>query len=133
VDPPRVVMLLMTAFAALALALAAVGIYGVMAYTVSHRRRELGLRLALGARPGDVLRLVVGEALGLTAAGALAGVAAAAAGGRLLAGLLYGVRPADPVTMLAVVTVVLGVGLAACVAPGRRAAHTDPARTLRED
>jgi predicted permease len=133
VDPPRLVMLLMTAFAALALTLAAVGIYGIMAYTVSHRRRELGLRLALGARPRDVLRLVVGEAVGLTAAGAVLGVAAAAAGGKLLAGLLYGVRPADPATMLAVVTVVLGVALAACAAPGRRAALTDPARTLRED
>jgi predicted permease len=133
VDPPRLVMLLMTAFAALALALAAIGIYGILSYTVSHRRRELGLRLALGARPADVLRLVVGEALALAAVGALAGAAAAAAGGRLLAGLLYGVRPADPLTTAAVTAVVLGVALVACLGPGRRAALTDPARTLRED
>jgi len=133
VDPPRLVMLLMTAFAALALLLAAVGIYGILSYTVQHRRREFGVRLALGARPADVLRPVVGEALGLAAAGAALGVAAALAGGRFLASLLYGVTPADPLTMLVVVSVVLAVAVASSLLPGRRAARTDPGRTLRDD
>lgn len=133
VDPPRLVMLLMTAFAVLALVLAAIGIYGTLSHMVNQRRREIGLRLALGARPSDVLRLVLSEALGLAVAGALIGVAVAAASGRLLSGFLYGVRPADPITMVAVVTVVLAVALVSCVAPGRRAARTDPARTLREE
>jgi ABC-type antimicrobial peptide transport system permease subunit len=123
----------MTAFAALALLLAAVGIYGILSYTVQHRRREFGVRLALGARPADVLRPVVGEALGLAAAGAALGAAAAVAGGRFLAGLLYGVRPADPITIAAVVALVMTVTLAAAALPGRRAARTDPGRTLRDD
>jgi predicted permease len=133
VDPPRLVMLLMTTFAALALLLAAIGIYGILSYTVQHRRREFGVRLALGARPADVLRPVVGEALGLAAAGAALGAAAAVAGGRFLAGLLYGVRPADPITIAAVVALVMTVTLAAAALPGRRAARTDPGRTLRDD
>jgi len=133
VDPPRLVMLLMTTFAALALLLAAIGIYGILSYTVQHRRREFGVRLALGARPADVLRPVVGEALGLAAAGAALGAAAAVAGGRFLAGLLYGVRPADPITIVAVVALVMTVTLAAAALPGRRAARTDPGRTLRDD
>ncbi|AHG89021.1 permease [Gemmatirosa kalamazoonensis] len=133
VDPPRLVMLLMVAFAAVALLLAAVGIYGILSYTVQRRRREFGVRLALGARPSDVLRPVVREALGLALGGAAIGVALAVAGGRFLAGLLYGVTPADPLTMLAVVSVVLAVTLASSVLPGRRAARTDPGRTLRDD
>jgi predicted permease len=132
-DPPRLVMMLMTAFAALALVLAAIGIYGILSYTVQHRRREFGVRLALGARPADVLRPVVGEALRLALGGAVLGVALAVAGGRFLAGLLYGVTPADPLTLVAVVSVVLAVTLASSVLPGRRAARTDPGRTLRGD
>jgi ABC-type antimicrobial peptide transport system permease subunit len=124
-------MLLMTAFALLALALAAIGIYGILSYTVSQRGQEIGVRMALGARPRDVLSLVVREGVGLALAGVALGVAAAAASGRLLAGLLYGVRPADPLTLGGVVLVVLAVALAACAAPGRRAALTDPVRTLR--
>ena len=110
-----------------------IGIYGILSYTVQHRRREFGVRLALGARPSDVLRPVVREALGLALGGVAIGVALAVAGGRFLAGLLYGVTPADPLTMLAVATVVLAVTLASSVLPGRRAARTDPGRTLRED
>jgi putative ABC transport system permease protein len=133
VDPPRLVMMLMSAFALLSLTLAAIGIYGILSFSVSQRRREIGVRLALGARPRDVLRLVVGETLGLTAAGALIGVAVAIAGSRLLASLIYGVRPADPLTIVAVVGLVMVVAATACVVPGRRAALIDPARTLHEE
>ncbi|MBV9880924.1 MAG: FtsX-like permease family protein, partial [Gemmatirosa sp.] len=133
VDPPRLVMLLMLTFAALALTLAAIGIYGILSFTVTHRRREFGVRLALGARPRDVLRPVLREALGLAVAGAVAGLAVALAAGRFLAALLYGVRPADPLTMAAVVALVVGVALVSCIMPGRRASHTDPAVTLREE
>lgn len=130
-DPPRVLMSLMAGFAGLALALAGIGIYGILSYTVSARRREIGIRLALGARPLDVLRLVMREGLVLAATGAALGVAVAAAGGRLLSSLLYGVRPTDPLTLGVVTVLVLGVALVACAAPGRRAALTEPTRSLR--
>jgi putative ABC transport system permease protein len=100
---------------------------------VTQRRREIGVRLALGARPVDVLRMMVGETLALTLIGALIGVSATIAGGRLLASLMYGVTPADPITIAGVVTVVMMVAGMASAAPGRRAALTDPAGTLREE
>jgi predicted permease len=121
-DPPRIVMLLMGSFAVLALLLAAVGIYGILSYGVTQRRREIGIRMAVGARPGDVLRLVVGQGMALTVAGVLLGVAAAAAGGRLLSSLLYDVSPGDPVTLAAVMVVVVAVALLACALPALRAA-----------
>lgn len=130
-DPPRFVMLLMSIFALLALTLTAIGIYGILSYAVTQRQRELGIRLALGARPREVVALVLREGMAVAALGAALGLAAAIAGGRLLAGLLYGVRPADPATLAAVTALVLLVAAAACAAPGRRAARTDPAQTLR--
>jgi ABC-type antimicrobial peptide transport system permease subunit len=133
VDPPRFVMFLMLVFAALALALATVGIYGVLTYTVSHRRREFGIRLALGAQPGAVLGMIVREGLGLAVLGCAIGVAAAWAGGRSLSTFLYGVAPWDPATLAAVVAVVLAIATAACLAPGRRASGEDPAGALRVD
>jgi putative ABC transport system permease protein len=131
VDPPRFVMMLMTAFAALSLTLAAVGIYGILSYAVTAREKEIGIRLALGARPGQVLRMVLREGLSLVIAGCVLGVLGAWAGGRALGGLLYGVGSADPVTWLGVVAVVVGVAAAACLVPGRRAARVDAVGVLR--
>ena len=133
VDPPRFVMMLMAAFAALALVLAAVGIYGMLSYAVSHRRREFGIRLALGAHPSGVLALIVREGLTLVIVGCAIGLAGTYVAGRSLAGFLFEVRPWDPVTLGAVLAVVLGVATLACLIPGRRAAAEDPAGALRAD
>lgn len=120
-------------FAALALALTAVGIYGVVSWTVSERYREIGVRLAFGAPPRAVVRQFTARALRLTSFGLLLGLPAALVGGRALAGLLYGVGPADPATMLGVAALVLAVGLGAAVVPARRAASVDPLASLREE
>jgi predicted permease len=133
VDPPRLIMMLMTAFAVLALVLAAVGIYGMLSYAVSHRRREFGIRLALGARPSGVLRLIVREGLTLAVAGCAIGVAGTYLAGRSLAGFLFEVEPWDPATLGAVLAVVLVVATLACLIPGRRASAEDPAGALRAD
>ena len=118
-------------FAALALTLAAVGIYGVLSYTVGQRTREIGVRLALGARPADVLRTVVGGGLRLTLIGvAMGGIVAGLAAGAL-GKLLYGVHPLDPVTFASVPLVLVGVALLAMAAPARRAARVDPMVALR--
>ena len=133
VDPPRFVMMLMTAFAVLALTLAAVGIYGMLSYAVSHRRREFGIRLALGARPSGVLRLIVREGLTLVLVGCAIGIAGTYLAGRSLAGFLFEVKPWDPATMIGVLGVVLVVATLACLIPGRRASAEDPAGALRAD
>jgi ABC-type antimicrobial peptide transport system permease subunit len=133
VDPPRLVMLIMAIFAALALALAAVGIYGILSYAVTSRSRELAIRVALGAEPRSVLAMVVREGLVLVIAGCALGILGAYLGGRSLAGLLYQVAPADPVTMASVLAAVVVVGLIACFIPGRRASLTDPIGILRGD
>src|SRR6185503_3951699 len=109
VDPPRFVMTLMTAFAVLALTLAAVGIYGMLSYTVSHRRREFGIRLALGARPSGVVALIVREGLTLVLAGCAAGIAGMFIAGRSLSGFLFEVKPWDATTLAAVLAVVVMV------------------------
>jgi len=131
VDPPRFVMLLMTAFAALALTLAAVGIYGILTFMVSHRRREIGIRLALGAQPSAMLRMIVREGVGLALIGCAIGVVGAFVGGRALSGFLFSIEPWDPATLGGVLLVVLGVAAVACVVPGRRAAAEDPSSALR--
>jgi putative ABC transport system permease protein len=130
---PRFYLLLLASFAAAALALAAVGIYGVMSYSVARRRGEIGIRMALGAKPGDVLRLVMGEALGVAAAGAAAGLAAALALTRLMRGLLYGVGATDPATFAGVCAVLTLVALAATYIPARRAVRIDPLTALRSE
>jgi putative ABC transport system permease protein len=130
---PRFYLLLLGSFAAAALALAAVGIYGVMSYSVARRRGEIGIRMALGAKPGDVLRLVMGEAISVAAAGALVGLVAALALSRLMSGLLYGVAATDPITFAGVCAVLTVVALAATYIPARRAVRVDPLAALRCD
>jgi ABC-type antimicrobial peptide transport system permease subunit len=130
---PRLLAVLMGLFAALGLLLGAVGIYGVLAYSVSQRRREIGVRLALGARPMDVLRMVMGGGLRLVGAGLALGLVGALALTRLMDSVLYGVRPHDPVTFASVVVGLLGVAVIASWLPARRATRVPPAVTLRAE
>jgi putative ABC transport system permease protein len=130
---PRFNLLLLNAFAALALLLAAVGIYGVMAYSVSRRTREIGIRVALGATAGQVQRLVAGQGLLLTAAGVGLGLIGAFAATRLMSALLFGVRATDPTTFVAVPALLLAVGLVACYLPARRATRVDPVIALHHE
>jgi len=127
----RFTMLLLIIFASTALALAAVGIYGVMSYAVSRRTHELGVRLALGASRREILRLVVGEGMVLAAIGTVVGLTAALGLTRLMASLLYGVRPADPTTLAAVSLLLGGIALLACYIPAWRATKVDPLVALR--
>jgi putative ABC transport system permease protein len=129
----RFQMLLLSVFAGLALVLAAVGIYGVMSYLVAQRRHEIGVRLALGAVPREVLRLVLRRGLGLALTGAALGLLGSVALTRLLGGFLYGISPADPATYAAVTALLLLVALAACFIPARRAARVDPVVALRSE
>jgi predicted lysophospholipase L1 biosynthesis ABC-type transport system permease subunit len=124
---------LVTVCGALATLLAAVGVYGVMAYAVVRRRREIAVRVALGAAPRQIVRLIFSDGVGLTAAGALLGLVAAVAGTRLLASMLYGVSPTDAVTFVSVpLLLALLTGLAAVV-PVRRALRLEPMSVLRQD
>ncbi|HKJ91689.1 MAG TPA: FtsX-like permease family protein, partial [Longimicrobiales bacterium] len=128
----RFTLLLLGVFAAVALALAGAGIYGVVGYTVARRTREIGIRLALGAEPGRVLRMVQRGMLAAVGIGALVGIGAALGLTRLLSGLLYGVAPLDPATFVAVAFLVLAAAWLASYLPARRAAAVDPMRTMRE-
>ncbi|HEV3199554.1 MAG TPA: ABC transporter permease [Bryobacteraceae bacterium] len=120
-------------FGCLALFLSGVGIYGVLAYLVTQRQREIGIRAALGCTAGGVVKLVVREALSLLGAGLFLGVAGSVALRSVVAGQLYGVKPLDPVVMLSVVVTLAVVGLTACVLPARRAAGVDPVTVLRAE
>ncbi len=120
-------------FAVVALVLAAIGIYGVLSGTVGERTREIGIRAALGASRGDVVRLVVGQGMALTVAGALVGIAAAAAASRALVTLLFAISPVDPGTYALVVAVLIVVSASACALPALRAAAIDPVETLRAE
>ncbi|HYO15468.1 MAG TPA: FtsX-like permease family protein [Thermoanaerobaculia bacterium] len=128
---PRSVTLLLAVFAGIALLLGAIGIYGVMAYSVAHRRHEIGIRLALGARQGQVLRLVLGQGLVLAALGLAVGLPLAAAATRLLESLLFGVAPTDPLTLGGVALLLAVVALLSSYYPARRALEVDPVQALR--
>ena len=127
----RFVLRLLALFAAAALGLAAVGLYGLVAYSVAQREREIGVRMAVGATQGAVVRLVLRQGVKLVTAGLVAGVCGALALTRLLASQLYGVTPRDPVTLLSVATVLVVTALLACWIPARRAARVDPVQALR--
>jgi predicted permease len=131
VATPRVTTMILALFAAVALTLAAIGIYGVLSYTVSRRAREIGLRMALGARRVDVLRMVLGQAMRLAGLGTVAGVAAAFATTRALDTLLFGVSRTDPLTFVVVPLLLLGVAGIAAYVPASRATRVDPTTALR--
>jgi ABC-type antimicrobial peptide transport system permease subunit len=129
----RFSMTLVGAFATLALILALIGAYGVTSYLVSQRTKEIGVRLALGADPSRVSKLVVGEGMRVAAVGVLAGVVIALLTTQLASGLLYGVSPRDPLTLGVVVVMLLAVSALANYVPARRAARVDPLTALRQE
>ena len=131
VEQPRFYAAFVGFFAALALFLAAFGLYGLLSYTVAQRRREIGVRMALGAQRGDILTLVVGQGAALIAAGAVAGLLAAAALSRILESFLYGVATADRLTFVAAPLLLVAVALVACWLPARRATRIHPMDALR--
>jgi len=131
VSPRRFNMLMLGIFAGIALALATVGIYGVMAFSVTQRTREIGIRMALGAERRDVLGLMARQGLSLTLAGIAFGLAGAWALTRFIASFLYGVQPTDLATFVMVPVVLIGVSLLACYIPARRATRVDPVEALR--
>ena len=130
---PRLLANLLGAFAGLALLLAAIGTYGVLSYMVSERRREIGIRMALGAERGTVLNSIMGQGLRLTAIGLGVGLAAAFGLTRLMESLLFGVQPSDPTTILAVVASITLIAAIACYLPAYRATRVDPVVVLRQE
>jgi len=130
---PRSITSLFASFAAIALVLGAVGIYGVIAFFVGQRTREISIRVALGAQRRDVLKMVLQEGLSLTLAGVIAGIASAFALTRLLSSPLYGVSSTDPLTLGGVALLFVLVALLACYVPARRAVRVDPVIALREE
>jgi len=129
----RFAMLLLGLFAALALALATIGIYGVMAYLVNQGAREIGIRIALGATQRNILNLIVRKGMALAFSGVLIGLAAAFALTRLMRTLLFGINSSDPVTFLAIALLLAAVAFLASYIPARRAARIDPMLSLRSE
>ena len=133
IEQPRFFAMLATAFAVLALTLAAIGIYGVMSYAVSQRTGEIGVRMALGASPSEVFGLVVGDGLKLASAGVALGLVGSYFVARWLATLLFGVLPGDPLTFAATSVVLLAIAGVACLLPASRATRVDPMVALRAE
>ena len=129
---PKLYATLVGLFAGVAILLAMLGVYGVMAYTVAQRRREIGVRLAMGASPSGIRRLVLGEGGRLAVMGAAGGILLSLLAGRLLSSLLFGVRPYDIPTLAAVIVVLGGMALLASWLPARRAMRVDPLEAMRE-
>jgi len=132
-DNRRLTEILLAAFALLAMTLAAIGIYGVMSLYVSHRHREFGIRLAVGAEPGNLVRLVLAEGMTLALGGVVIGVGGALLGTRWVRTLLYEVSPTDPVVYASLAALLLAVAFASCYLPARRAAKSDPLVALRAE
>jgi putative ABC transport system permease protein len=128
---PRFLALLLATFSGIALFLAAIGIYGVMAYSVAQRTQEIGVRMALGARPVHVLKLVLGQSLVMLVIGTVVGLAGAFALTRLMRTLLFEITATDPLTYVSVIGILAVVALLACYIPARRAAKVDPLVALR--
>jgi putative ABC transport system permease protein len=131
VSPRRFSAILISIFAALALLLAAIGVYGVMSYMIGRRTGEMGIRMALGAQPRDVVRMVLGEGILLAIIGIVVGTAGSIALTRFLASMLFGIKPTDPATFVGVALLLLIVSLAACYIPARRAMRVDPVSALK--
>ena len=130
-SPQRLPMMLLSTFAGLALVLACVGIYGVNSYLVGQRTPEIGVRVALGAQPSDVLRLVIGQGVRMALIGVVIGLGAAVGLTRLMANQLFGISAHDPLTFAAVAVLLILVAVAACLIPARRAVGVDPMAALR--
>ena len=130
---PRFLTVLLAAFGALGLVLGALGLYGVLAYLVNQRKREFGVRIALGAQPSDVIRMVVGRGLLVAGVGVAVGLVGALLLTRFMQGVLFGVEPTDPLTFALVTVALIGIAMLASYVPARRATHVDPAVALRAD
>jgi putative ABC transport system permease protein len=129
----RFALELLGVFAAVALLLAAIGIYGVMSYAFSQRTNEVGIRMALGAQRRDILRMALGEGMRIVVIGLASGLVGAATMTRVFRSMLFGVGPADPMTFLCVAAILAGVALFACYIPAQRATRVDPLTALREE
>jgi putative ABC transport system permease protein len=127
----RMATALTTLFGAIALLLAAIGLYGVISYSVSRRTREIGIRIALGAQAGDVLRLIIKQGMLMVLVGVTIGLTAAFSLSRLISGLLFGISANDPMTFAAVAMLLMVVAFLACYLPARRATRVDPMTALR--
>jgi ABC-type antimicrobial peptide transport system permease subunit len=133
VSRPRFLAQLLGLFAGLALLLAAIGTYGILSYSVSERRREIGIHMALGATRGNVLRMVLGQGFRMTTVGLVAGITASFAMTRLLQTQLFNVKPTDPATMATVTVFIALVAIVACYIPASRATRVDPMVVLRDE